>query len=752
MDVMVATLISVQWTPEDTSIVKAASTSCNLCGRCFTLKHKVKSEGHYWNGSPKSTYLAQSSKKDTFNCLFNEDILEEVVKKVNKNTRRHRMKGLCSKKVGQAEIAEWIGRLLWSGLIGFYERPTKEFIYLSMKRYLQLTSNGPLQDIFIMFASTTNKTIPTFFQEMDKLQERLAFNFRTMFEPGLTLCIEKYKVDFGELQQPRDLRVALLVDKDTGFICNFFIYSISQLLSESQYIPLLYIIRKLLTPFCNRNYTVQIDSSAHINETINSECRKLGIWLEPFPWFGESSQLKYRDHGRENIYFSEWEGYSIFPLNGRHPPSFMFLVYFWLLVHISAINTFTLYSQNIEPNEDVFLEDFVEILSKEMIGVSDSSDSAEDDDNIHGDQKTDNSKDKKLNKRAGPSSGSTKHSQPKKMKEKGVTGLDNLGNTCYINAVIQCLSSTSPLVEYFFSLQFENLIASDKNKFVYAFTKLVADLWFSEVQSVAPLDFWGALCKIHPPFGMQSQQDAQELLIYTLDALQEDLTNIINNKTSDMAGGRHRRRNVSNTPITRLFQGVLSQITICMKCRRRSYKDDIFTIVSLPIPSGNDVSLLQCLQCFFQEVTLTRTDKIFCSDCKTKQEAAVEMKISKPPKILILHLKRFEYQDQVRRKLKTNVIFPLTNLDISPFVTTSNDNPPKYNLYSVVNHSGELEFGHYTAYCKHPGTKEWNAFDDAKHFRVAEDKVQSPLAYILFYANQTFNMPNKAPSSSLFCC
>ncbi|CAI9600580.1 unnamed protein product [Staurois parvus] len=256
-----------------------------------------------------------------------------------------------------------------------------------------------------------------------------------------------------------------------------------------------------------------------------------------------------------------------------------------------------------------------------------------------------------------------------------------------MNAVIQCLSSTSPLVEYFFSWQFENLTARKKKTFVNAFAKLVVDLWFGESQSVTPEDFWDALCCVHPPFGKISQQDAQELLIYTLNGLHEDLTKTINNKSSNMVQGiiiRHTIRSASNTPITRFFQGVLSQTIICMECRRRSYKEDIFTVLSIPIPSGNKASLMQCLQCFFQQVMLTSTDRIFCSYCKTKQDATVEVKISKPPKILILHLKRFEHQGRVRRKLKTNVTFPLTNLDMSPFVTLYNVTLSEFHLYSVV--------------------------------------------------------------------
>ncbi|XP_068131488.1 ubiquitin carboxyl-terminal hydrolase 50 isoform X2 [Hyperolius riggenbachi] len=335
-------------------------------------------------------------------------------------------------------------------------------------------------------------------------------------------------------------------------------------------------------------------------------------------------------------------------------------------------------------------------------------------------------------------------------KEKGVTGLKNLGNTCYMNAVIQCLCSTVPLVEYFFSWQFENLIARDRKDFANAFAKLLAELWFGEAQSVVePKEFWLAVCQIHPPFSRKNQHDAQELLIYVLDELHHNLTSTASRRASDAVGGssNHTGRKVSDSPISNLLQGVLRQRKICLECGKTSQKDDIFTVLSLPIPLGKEASLYDCLQCFFQQVMLTWRDKIFCSYCKAKHDATIEVQIRKPPKILMLHLKRFEFRGGVKKKLKTNVTFPLENLDMSPFLSTYYVQYPKYNLYSVVNHSGELEFGHYTAYCKNPRTKAWNAFDDMKHFRIAEDTVQSPLAYILFYTSQEFSLPNETSSS-----
>lgn len=54
----------------------------------------------------------------------------------------------------------------------------------------------------------------------------------------------------------------------------------------------------------------------------------------------------------------------------------------------------------------------------------------------------------------------------------------------------------------------------------------MTDMWFGKDHYVSPEDFLSVMRNVHPPFGKRSQQDAQELLIYTLNALHEDLTNV----------------------------------------------------------------------------------------------------------------------------------------------------------------------------------------------------------------------------------
>ncbi|XP_053575304.1 putative ubiquitin carboxyl-terminal hydrolase 50 [Bombina bombina] len=156
--------------------------------------------------------------------------------------------------------------------------------------------------------------------------------------------------------------------------------------------------------------------------------------------------------------------------------------------------------------------------------------------------------------------------------------------------------------------------------------------------------------------------------------------------------------------------------------------------------------LMECLEYFFHEDMVTWTKKRNCSVCKISQNTSMKTWIYKPPEIIIFHLKRFEYKDQLKRKINTYVNFPLKNLDLSAFISPFHVKHQKYDLYAVVNHSGDMDDGHYTAYCKHPKTKQWNAFNDTRCYIISEATVQTSSAYLLFYTSQLFCMPRKTSS------
>lgn len=103
------------------------------------------------------------------------------------------------------------------------------------------------------------------------------------------------------------------------------------------------------------------------------------------------------------------------------------------------------------------------------------------------------------------------------------------------------------------------------------------------------------------------------------------------------------------------------------------------------------------------------------------------------PEVLVVHLKRFSYSRTSRDKLDTAVSFPFKDLDLGPYLLQRPELAPLYDLYAVSNHYGGLGGGHYTAYCKMPGTGAWYVYDDSSVREVPESQVLSPAAYVLFY-------------------
>ncbi|KAG5475885.1 hypothetical protein CUR178_03598 [Leishmania enriettii] len=326
-------------------------------------------------------------------------------------------------------------------------------------------------------------------------------------------------------------------------------------------------------------------------------------------------------------------------------------------------------------------------------------------------------------------------------------GIVNLGNTCYMNSVLQVLNST-PLGQYFLTDDYVSHLITTKGKLtrlINSFSFVIRELNRADCNfSVSASPFKAALGEYYAGFQNSNQQDSNEFLRVLLDGIHGALNRNESNRISfpeidnskgtddDLARrywAQYYQRNSSIIVDYCAFQERSS--IVCPCCNHQSRSFNVSLSIEIPVPrTSSRVSLDDCFAAYCREEILDNSSMYMCPNCRQKVNARKQLLFYSAPPVLFITLKRFRcYGDfTTASKVNSSVFFGKT-LDIALYMC-SRFSKTKYRLVGIVNHQGNIHGGHYTADAV-GADGVWCHFSDERVTKA--DEGDNKLAYILCY-------------------
>eukprot|EP01084_Bolivina_argentea_P154398 269150_1 len=360
----------------------------------------------------------------------------------------------------------------------------------------------------------------------------------------------------------------------------------------------------------------------------------------------------------------------------------------------------------------------------------------------------------------------------------GIKGHKNVGLTCWMNSVNQCIMQTLDLDEYFTSKQYLQDI-NETNEYGYklqpgalikAFANMRQASFNSETAIYDPTEFQQTIEMIDNRWRKGVTQDAQEYCVWALQKMHQDVNEVSNPPRISYEEAKvYYDERVAHTSwesalsmdksiFMNTFYGQSGSTKQCEECLVIStLYNGIFSSIDLEIVKSNTSqvpTIVDCLKSYVKLERLQNNDRKRCVRCDIPeillisawiQSSSIEhniflannirtvivklcnkyyqfkgfnhkTKISlvQMPNILIISLKRFDYENNMK-KIKDPVTFPIENMNLSELVYCKTD--IIYDLYGIVNHYGEGlrdSYSHYTAHVKSLKDKQWWLMNDSR--------------------------------------
>ena len=318
-----------------------------------------------------------------------------------------------------------------------------------------------------------------------------------------------------------------------------------------------------------------------------------------------------------------------------------------------------------------------------------------------------------------------------KYKDKGLSGLTNLGNTCFLNATMQVLSHTYELNNFLEMNTYKKKLNNKYDSALLLEWDELRNLLWKENCIVSPFKFVKTVQKLAKLKGQDmftgfNQNDLPEFLIFVIDCFHNALSREVNMTINEYS------------EIWKIFYGIhVSILENASTGKKISITPEPFFIINLPIPLNNKCpSLIDCFDLYVEYELMDGDNSIQIEGSDEKVSAKKSISFWSLPNILVIDIKRFNTSTTTMKKNQIMIDFPLENLDLSKYIIGYDKTSYIYDLYGVCNHSGSLLGGHYTAFVKNMNNK-WYHYNDTTVSEVKiEEQIKTPKAYCFFYRKQ----------------
>ena len=351
------------------------------------------------------------------------------------------------------------------------------------------------------------------------------------------------------------------------------------------------------------------------------------------------------------------------------------------------------------------------------------------------------------------------------------TGLQNLGQTCYMNATIECLSNIKELTDYLLSQY--GTYTPITNPLTTVYTNLICQLFTTNEKYISPNLFKTTIGKLNSLFKGMHAADSKDLLFFIIETLHKELTvkniNILMNINTQknyyqleleaqneeiMFKNFLNDFNLKNQSIlSQIFYGVMRSTMKCTQCKKTKYSFQAFNMQIFQLKKIKDdkkieigdsmyINGLNLFDAFYnqqKEEILYGDNMIYCNTCKRLTVGNHQQKLFILPKVLIIILNRGKNNLDYNEEFYFPDILDFKNKNI-----VINEYNHKYYLCGIITHLGESgSSGHFIAYCRNNSNSNFLCYNDAIFYevdiktainsRISDKTWEKKTPYILFY-------------------